>query len=72
MADPDTEEFYVLSHKEMAAAQGARNFPGKTMTYAEHALGVAKGVDNVLARDLQKYKSAWSKIGKYFGVPPKD
>jgi hypothetical protein len=66
------EEFYVLSHKEMAMAQGDRNFPGKKMTYAEHALGVAKGVDNVLAKDLQKHKSAWSKIGRYLKVPPQE
>jgi hypothetical protein len=72
MMDPETEEFYVLSHTEMARAQGARNFPGKKMTYAEHAIGVAKGVDNVVAKDLQKYKSAWSKIGKYLRVPPQD
>ena len=69
MTDPDTEEFYVLSHAEMAKAQGARNFPGKTMTYEEHAMAVAKGVDNVLAKDLQKYKAAWSKIGRYLKIP---
>jgi hypothetical protein len=71
MTDVDTEEFYVLSHAEMAKAQGNRNYPGKTMTYAEHAVAVAKGVDNVLAKDLQKYRSAWSKIAKYVGAPPK-
>ena len=70
MTDPDTEEFYVLSHAEMAKAQGDRNFPGKPMTYAEHAVAVAKGVDNVLAKDLKKYKSAWGKIGKYLKAPP--
>jgi hypothetical protein len=71
MTDIDTEEFYVLSHAEMAKAQGNRNYPGKTMTYAEHAVAVAKGVDNVLAKDLQKFRSAWSKIAKYVGATPK-
>jgi hypothetical protein len=39
------------------------------MTYEEHAMAVAKGVDNVLAKDLQKYKAAWSKIGRYLKIP---
>jgi hypothetical protein len=71
MTDPDTEEFYVLSHAEMAKVQGARNYPGMSMTYAEHAIAAKKGVDNVLAKDLRKYKSGWSKIAKYVRVPPK-
>ena len=65
-----TEEFFILTHGEMVMAQNARNFPGKTMTYAEHALAVAKGVDNVLAKDLQDHKSAWHKIVDYLNVVP--
>lgn len=65
LRDGDQEEFYILTHKEMAGAQGARNFPGKVMNYNEHALAVPKGVDNVLSKDLQDHKSAWSKIVDY-------
>jgi hypothetical protein len=72
IADPNSDEFYVLSHAEMVRAQGDRNFPGKAMTYDEHAKAVSKGVDNVLAKDLQKYKSAWEKIAKYLRVPSQD
>jgi hypothetical protein len=71
MTDLNTEEFYILSHAEMANAQGARNYPSRTMTYAEHAIAAKNGVDNVLAKDLQKYKSAWLKIAKYLRVPPR-
>jgi hypothetical protein len=67
--DDLVEEFFILTHEEMAKAQGARNFPGKKMSYAEHAVAVAKGVDNVLAKDIQEHKSAWSKITKFLKVP---
>lgn len=70
MKGVDNEAFFVLTHAEMARAQGLRNYPGKTMTYVEHALAVKKGVDNVLARDLQEHKSAWWKIVEYLEIPP--
>ena len=57
----DPEEFYVLSHAEMARAQAARN-SGEALTWVENAEKVKTGVDNVLAKDLQDYKSAWNKI----------
>jgi hypothetical protein len=41
------------------------------MTYAEHAIAAKKGVDNVLAKELQNCKSAWLKIAKYLRVPPR-
>lgn len=56
------EEFYILTHQEMAKAQADRNFPGRSLTWAERTHGVARGVDNVLAKDLQAHKSAWEKI----------
>ena len=56
------EEFFVLSHLEMAQAQADRNFPGRSLAWAERALGVARGVDNVLARDLQAHRDGWGKI----------
>lgn len=55
------EEFYVLSHAEMARAQAARN-SGEALTWVENAEKVKTGVDNVLAKDLQNFKSAWDKI----------
>src|SRR6266545_2926764 len=54
-------EFWVLSHAEMARAQAARN-SGEALTWVENAEKVKTGVDNVLAKDLQDYKSAWNKI----------
>jgi hypothetical protein len=70
LQDGDAEEFFILSHDEMARAQGSRNFPGKSLTYEEHALAVPKGVDNVLAKDLQIHKSAWLKIVNYVNKKP--
>lgn len=56
------EHFFVLSHAELAKIQAERNYPGKSMTWAEHSLAVKKGVDNVLAKDLAANESAWEKI----------
>jgi hypothetical protein len=55
----------VLTHQEMAVAQAARNFLGEDMTWVQHAERVIHGVDNVLARDLHPYASAWDKIVRY-------
>ena len=49
--------YYVLSHQEMAAEQMRRN----GMSQWAH---IAKGVDNVLVRDLSNYENAWDKIPK--------
>jgi hypothetical protein len=64
------EEFFILTHEEMARAQGARNFPGRKMSYTEHALAVTKGVDNVLANDLDEHIGAWHKIVDYLIEAP--
>lgn len=57
----DPEDFYILTHREMATAQAIRNF-GQELPWAQNAAKVKRGVDNVLAKDLQDYKSAWDKI----------
>jgi hypothetical protein len=56
------EDFYVLTHQEMAIAQGARNYPDEQLTWEQHAERVARGVDNVLGRDIGEHRSAWHKI----------
>lgn len=59
------EEFFVLSHDEMAAAQAERNFPGEVLAYADRAQRVAAGVDNVLAQHVRQHQSAWDKIVRW-------
>jgi hypothetical protein len=60
---PDgVEDFYVLTHQEMAIAQGARNYPGEQLTWMQHAERVVRGVDNVLGSDIEEHRSAWHKI----------
>lgn len=56
------DEFFVLSHAEMAQAQGERNHPGQQLTWEEHAERVSKGVDNVIAPALTAYRDRWDKI----------
>ncbi len=58
------EEFFVLSHMEMAMVQAARNGTSG-LSYAESAARVTRGVDNVLASHLEEHKDAWDKIVKY-------
>lgn len=53
----DVSHYYVLSHQEMAAEQMRRN----GMSQWAH---IAKGVDNVLVKDLSNYENAWDKIPK--------
>ena len=59
------EEFFVLSHDEMANAQRERNRPGSTATWETLAQEFRKGVDNVLAAHLGHYASRWDKIASY-------
>jgi hypothetical protein len=59
------EEFFVLSHDEMANAQRERNRPGSTTTWETLAEEFQKGVDNVLAKDLDDHASRWDKIASY-------
>ena len=61
----DEEDFFILSHAEMAAAQGERNFPGESLAWAQYSEASLKGVDNLLAKDLQAHKSAWQKIAEW-------
>ena len=56
------ERFFILTHDEMAKAQAQRNHPGEDLPYEETALLVAKGVDNVLAKDIENHEDAWDKI----------
>jgi hypothetical protein len=65
LAPDGGEEFFVLSHQEMADAQAARNFPGEIITWVQHAERVVRGVDNVLATDLHEHASAWEKIVRW-------
>jgi hypothetical protein len=58
----DEEDFFVLSHAEMALAQGKRNNPDLHLSWSEHATRASKGVDNVLAGALAKYRDGWQKI----------
>jgi hypothetical protein len=59
------EDFYVLTHEEMAIAQSARNYPNEHLRWEQHAERVARGVDNVLGHDLQEHLSAWHKIVRW-------
>ncbi len=63
------EDFFVLSHDELAKAQAARNGTSD-LPYAECVARVEKGVDNVLARDLTEHKNAWDKIASFMLAGP--
>jgi hypothetical protein len=56
------EDFYVLTHQEMAIAQRARNYPDEQHSWMQQAERVIRGVDNVLGRDIEEHRSAWHKI----------
>jgi len=57
-----TERFFILSHKDLAEIQAERNHPGESLDYAVRAERVAKGVDNVLAKNIEEHEDAWEKI----------
>jgi|SRR5215204_779524 len=61
----DLEQFFVLTHDEMAVAQGERNLPGEEFSWAQLAQRAVRGVDNVLAADLQEHLAAWQKIDRW-------
>ncbi|HEX8868236.1 MAG TPA: hypothetical protein VF821_21440 [Lentzea sp.] len=69
LADDGSEQFFVLSHAELAVAQASRNSPNKILTWAESAQLFPQGVDNVLAKDLSEYRSDWDKIVEYCSEP---
>ena len=64
--DEFDEHFYVLTHEEMAEAQAGRNSPRKDLDYLAHVERAAKGVDNVLSRNVEQHENCWNKIEEYF------
>ena len=40
------DEFFVLTHGEMAEAQATRNYPGEPITWEQQATRAVRGVDN--------------------------
>jgi hypothetical protein len=65
LKESGAEDFFVLTHKEMAEVQADRNFLGRNLTWTERAQEVVRGVDNVLAKDLQAHRNAWEKIEEW-------
>jgi len=61
------ERFFVLTHDEMAQAQGERNCPGENLSYEENARRYprGKGVDNVLLKNVESYEDDWEKIVRW-------
>lgn len=62
------EEFFVLSHAELARAQGERNSPTQHLTWEQHAELASKGVDNVLAASIAEHRDRWEKIVDFLAV----
>ena len=56
------ERFFILTHEELAQVQAERNHPGEDLSYSEHAARASKGVDNVLASNVEQHEDAWEKI----------
>ena len=54
--------FFVLSHDEIAHVQALRNCPDEELPYLEIAERCAKGVDNVLIRNVEQHEDQWDKI----------
>jgi hypothetical protein len=65
-----SEQFFILTHGELARVQAERNRPGQVLSWAECAQAAAGGVDNVLAKDLGDYMSHWDKIVDYCSAKP--
>jgi hypothetical protein len=59
------ERFFILTHEELAKAQADRNHFGENVPWKERAERVAKGVDNVLAINVEQHKNAWEKIVRW-------
>jgi hypothetical protein len=59
------EQFFILSHKELAQAQGRRNCPGELLAYSEYAARARKGVDNVLIQDVETSENKWDTIIRF-------
>ncbi len=58
----ERDRFFVLDHNELAKVQGLRNSRGKELPHEEYATSAAKGVDNVLLRDVELFEGQWQKI----------
>lgn len=67
--DRFSERFFVLTHDELAEVQAERNHPGESLDYATRAERVSKGVDNVLASNVEQHENAWNKIIDWCGDP---
>ena len=63
------DEFYVLSHTELARIQAKRNGLDTKFNWDVAHGKWAKGVDNVTVADVEKYLNAWAKIEKKAGLP---
>lgn len=60
-----SEQFFILTHQELARVQAERNRPGQVMSWADSAQAAARGVDNVWAVNLDIHRSCWDKIVEY-------
>lgn len=45
-----------------------RNLPGEEFNWAQLTHRSIRGVDNVLAADLQEHLAAWHKIDRWFKI----
>ena len=63
--DEFVERFFILTHQEMAEAQAEKNSQGKNLTYEELVKQVARGVDNVLTKNVEEHELRWDKIIQY-------
>jgi hypothetical protein len=63
------ERFFVLTHEEVAHVQAVRNHH-EHLHYSERARRVAKGVDNILAANIERdHENAWDKIVRWCSEP---
>lgn len=58
------DRFFVLTHKEICAAQDARNKPYAEKYFQRHQRqpDLSMGVDNVTVELVEQYEDQWSKI----------
>jgi hypothetical protein len=65
------ERFFVLSHKEICAAQAEQNKAYAVKYRARHGKqpDFSRGVDNVVVKDVERHENAWHKIVSALGGP---
>ena len=63
-----SERFFVLTHEEMAEAQAERNHH-ETLSWEERAAELVRGVDNVVAKNVEQHEIRWDKIVDYCNDP---